>query len=107
MSDTIRAHAQPSPNIRTWLIAQYRARDHGDYQVACQESDLPDDYGDFSVYDGIHSIGGGYSRRLRSTFREYLDRLLRAEVPIFFWKPDSDGSTREYLDGTAARKAAE
>ncbi len=97
------AHAPgglPDPAaVRAWLIAQYRKGSHRDHQVASQESDVPEDYGDFSIHDGINLIAAGSSRNLRATFRHYLDRLLRAEVPIFLWTPDSDGHVREWLDG--------
>lgn len=85
--------------VREWLIARYLAGQHKGYEVASQETDLPPDYGDFYICDGIDLIAGGSTPNLRTTFRQYLDRLLRAEVPIFFWKPDSDGKVREWLDG--------
>ncbi len=84
--------------VRQFCIAYHlKGRPHS----ACTLSadDLPTNYGDYSVWDGVDLIAGGSTRNLRSSFQEYEHRLQNAAVPIFIWKPDTDGHIAKWLDG--------
>lgn len=59
---------------------------------------LPDDYGDYAVYDGLDLIAFGTTRSVAKAFSEYQHRLNSASIPIFIWRVDLDGSSRHWLE---------
>ena len=74
-----------------------RASGHCGYQVAEDRDKLPADYGDYCYYDGLSVCGAGSTRNVQGAF----DRALAQRYDyflIFLWKPDTDGSTRRWLN---------
>ncbi len=83
--------------IRDWLIAEDLKRSPG-YHTAESAGDVPQGYGSYNSYDGIQLMRAGCSRNLRLSYELCRYRLSKAEIPIFRWEPDTDGSVRTYLD---------
>ncbi len=75
-------------------------KQHGDgWRVQLPGADPPPlEYGNYAAYDGVNLLAAGGSRDLCSSFAGLKDRLSEAALPVFIWRPDTDGTTREWLD---------
>ncbi len=92
--------AEETKTIREWLVAEYlKRKDDQGYRLAERELDVPEDYGNYSLYIGMCGFAFGMSPNLRKSFQEFEYRLKESALAIFLWRPDSDGSVKKSLDG--------
>jgi hypothetical protein len=65
--------------------------------VTSNIADVPEGTGHYALYDGIEVRSAGVSYNMRKSLKE--SRWFSvAEMPIFMWFPDADGSAAEWLN---------
>jgi hypothetical protein len=91
-----------SPEIKNWVVSELlKTSNHRNgYRHAERIDELPESYGSYSVFDGIHLQGAGMRRNVREAFHEFAAR--RFQMFIFLWRPDTDGSVAKWLDHSFA-----
>jgi hypothetical protein len=84
----------------TGIIAKLtqEERENEGWKVTLDIDDVPQEIGNYALYDGLVARGGGVTWNMRQSVLEssWFGKLKR---PIYLWFPDSDGSVALWLDG--------
>jgi hypothetical protein len=83
--------------VKDALVRALREAERGGWYWTTHLDDVPAEPGYYGIQDGLAGLGGGVTRNMRDALRVRVNSQT-IRLPIFSWKPDTDGSATSWLE---------